>query len=98
MSDLLTDKKKLVKAREAIEKDLNEKTTENIKLKESLKTLKEEKEMKQREVKSLTTVLKGKDKEVHNLTVKSENFIENLSKCKNENSNLIFERKNANTV
>ena len=69
-----------MKARETIEKVLKEKTTENSKLQGSLKTLKEGKEMKQKEVKSLTTVIKSKDQELHNATVKCDNLIENVKK------------------
>lgn len=95
ISALLSDKDELVKAREAFENGFNKKTLEYDKLKESYKLLKEEKEVKQKEMKKLSNVLKNKDKEVHNLTVKNENLVHNLSNAKQEKNELLSQKSKA---
>ena len=93
MSDLLSDKKELVK--EVIEKELDKKNTENEKLKDAFKHMKEEKDEQQKEIKNLSNRLKSIVKENHNLTSKNENLVNNLSNFKQERYELSIEKTKA---
>ena len=95
ISDLLSEMNKHVKTIELTEKKLEEKASENAKLRDTPKMLKEEKEVLLKEKKKLINSLKCKDKEIHNLTIKSENLDFNLSNLKREKYDISCERNEA---
>ena len=84
ISDLLFEREEFVKAREEAETKLSDEMFGREKLKDTIKVLKEEKEELLKEKKTMTNIIKAKDKEVHNLTVKNDNLTFNLSNIKAE--------------
>ena len=92
VSNLFYENNQLEKKKEVLEKDVKDKNSEIAKLEDISNILKEEKEKFKNEAHQKSKVLKSKEKEVHNLSIKTENLSENLIKIKTEKSDLIREK------
>ena len=95
VSNLYSEKDKLEKNKGIIEKEVKDKNSEIVRLKDISNNLKEENEQFKKESHQKSKALKSKEKEVNNLLNKTENLSENLIKIKSEKDHLIREKNKA---